>query len=172
MWASTMPLLSEVADMRRLVDQYSVVKRPSFGVVDPRNSPYLGIWDLTTALALIFTALVTPFEVAFVVGINVPLFVVNRMVDLIFAADIVLQFFLAIPISGKGGGIVSTLQPEPRNQHGSLLFPSAPLLSLGLRSSPAAASFGRSTVRRSSEPTSVAGLRSTPSRRRCPPLTS
>ena len=32
-------------------------------VIDPRNSRYLGYWDLATVLALFFVALVTPFGV-------------------------------------------------------------------------------------------------------------
>jgi hypothetical protein len=58
-------------------------------------------WDATVTLALVFTGLFTPFEVAFVEGkcthptfVVDPLFALNRMVDLIFLCDMVLQFFL------------------------------------------------------------------------------
>jgi len=34
-------------------------------LIDPRTSKFIGYWDMTTALALLFTALVTPWEVAF-----------------------------------------------------------------------------------------------------------
>ena len=36
--------------------------RPWF-IIDPRHSHFLAYWDLTTGLALVFTALVTPWEV-------------------------------------------------------------------------------------------------------------
>jgi hypothetical protein len=51
-------------------------------------------WDLTILLALLFTAVVTPFEVAFLeTEINV-LFIVNRLIDLIFIFDMVKEFHL------------------------------------------------------------------------------
>ena len=62
---------------------------------DPRKSSFLVVWDCITLFALIYTALVTPFEVAFLeprVGV---LFVINRFVDLCFLTDLVLNFFLA-----------------------------------------------------------------------------
>jgi len=76
-------------------------------VIDPRYSPSIGYWDMTTAIGLIFTALVTPFEVSVLAdqGLIVPLFVINRIVDVIFLCDIVLQFFIAYPGEGRGEGI-------------------------------------------------------------------
>lgn len=38
--------------------------RPRF-LIDPRYSKFSQVWDVCTMLALIFTALVTPFEVSF-----------------------------------------------------------------------------------------------------------
>ena len=64
--------------------------------VDPMHNKYTPIWDVVIVSALFFTALETPFEVTFmdegpcVTG----LFIVNRIVDLIFLIDIVLQFVL------------------------------------------------------------------------------
>ena len=75
-------------------------------VIDPRTSKYLGYWDIVTIVALLFVALVTPFEVAF---LEAPrdakdiwerfesvgwLFCVNRLVDCLFTVDLVLQFRL------------------------------------------------------------------------------
>ena len=54
----------------------------------------IGIWDSITAMALIFTALVTPFEVGFLPSPETPLdglFVVNRLLDAIFIIDMVLS---------------------------------------------------------------------------------
>ena len=49
--------------------------------IDPRKSKVMGYWDSITGLALIFTALVTPFEVAFLEAAESagePMFIVNR----------------------------------------------------------------------------------------------
>ena len=75
-------------------------------VIDPRTNHWLGSWDITTMVALLFVAIVTPFEIAF---LEAPrnagdilnrmylvgwLFIVNRLVDGIFVVDMVLQFRL------------------------------------------------------------------------------
>ena len=71
-------------------------------VLDPRTNQWVAWWDLVTTLALLFTALVTPVEVAFLQAPNnwaerlaSPLFWTNRCIDVIFIADMILQFFLA-----------------------------------------------------------------------------
>jgi hypothetical protein len=54
----------------------------------------MGIWDAITAVALVFTALVTPFEVGFLPPPETPsdwLFVVNRVLDSIFIIDMVIS---------------------------------------------------------------------------------
>ena len=75
-------------------------------VIDPRVSKLLGPWDLLCVIALLFVALVTPFEVAFLesprsaadIGQRFSsvgwLWCVNRLVDVIFTIDLVLQFRL------------------------------------------------------------------------------
>ena len=72
-------------------------------ILDPRKSSWLVKWDVTTMLAVIFTALVTPYEVAVLeapsswqLAVSNPLFVVNRTIDVIFGLDIVLQFFVMV----------------------------------------------------------------------------
>ena len=64
-------------------------------VIDPR-SPRMQSWDLLIGLLLVYTALVTPYEVAFL-ETTWPsvLFVINRFVDLCFLTDLVMNFFLA-----------------------------------------------------------------------------
>ena len=59
-------------------------------------------WDGVTFCALIFTAIVTPVEVAFTNSGSLkahewPIFCVNRLVDLVFLSDLLLQFFVAYP---------------------------------------------------------------------------
>ena len=67
-------------------------------VIDPRGNSWLGFWDLATSVALIFTALVTPYEAGFVppvpfpARLSDPLFVINRVIDIIFIFDMILQF--------------------------------------------------------------------------------
>jgi hypothetical protein len=78
----------------------------------------IAYWDLVTTLALIFTALVTPFEVAF---LQAPapserwsdtLFLCNRTVDVIFILDMLMQFRIAFPTDGDDGTrwITNTVQ--------------------------------------------------------------
>ena len=75
-------------------------------VIDPRRSPIFAWWDGITVVALIFTALVTPYEVAFLppsASVLDPMFLINRSVDGIFACDIILQFFIMQMVSDKYG---------------------------------------------------------------------
>ena len=47
------------------LDQFRNARhRPRF-LIDPRYSKFSQVWDVCTMLALVFTALVTPFEVSF-----------------------------------------------------------------------------------------------------------
>jgi potassium voltage-gated channel Eag-related subfamily H protein 7 len=83
--------------------------KPRF-IIDPRHSKFSGYWDLVTMLALLFTAVVTPFEVSF---LSAPqkweevdgLFLVNRLIDLIFIIDLILQFFLMYPEGDPETGV-------------------------------------------------------------------
>ena len=71
-------------------------------VLVPGQNRFLSYWDLCSASALLYTAILTPFEVAFLSpagGGNQawlePWFVINRILDFIFSVDIILQFFTA-----------------------------------------------------------------------------
>ena len=53
-------------------------------------------WDVVTAVALLFTALVTPYEVGFLPPATDPwntLWLTNRLIDIIFVFDMVFQCF-------------------------------------------------------------------------------
>ena len=81
------------------------LQAPRF-LIDPRRSRIIGPWDAVTALALVFTALFTPFEVAFLLSPNTPAetaFILNRLVDFVFICDIGVQFFLMQSVSDKYG---------------------------------------------------------------------
>ena len=56
------------------------------------EGPWCTRWDVLTSLALIYTALSTPYEVSFVPSPPTWLFVLNRVVDLIFISDMVVSF--------------------------------------------------------------------------------
>ena len=66
-------------------------------VIDPRNVKWMSMWDLVMVSAMIFTAIVTPFEVAFAdEGRFIrPMWVCNRVVDFLFIFDMLLIFRLA-----------------------------------------------------------------------------
>ena len=64
---------------------------------DPRGFTIFPAWDFVSAIALVFTAVVTPYEVGFLPASTSPsegLFIINRIVDSVFVIDLVLQFFL------------------------------------------------------------------------------
>jgi len=61
-------------------------------------SLFMRRWDIVTLVLLAFTATVTPFEVCFLnpdVDLRDGLFWVDRLVDLLFAFDVVINFNLA-----------------------------------------------------------------------------
>ena len=69
-------------------------------VIDPRRVTSVAHWDLAMTLALFYVALVTPVEVAFIKSpaleakwLN-PIFLINRLLDVMFIADMLLQFRL------------------------------------------------------------------------------
>ena len=67
-------------------------------LIDPRTSKRMGYWDFTTVMALLFTALVTPFEVAFLEPVTGDaLYVINWVVNGIFIVDMIFQFCMIYP---------------------------------------------------------------------------
>jgi len=78
-----------------------IQKKPWF-IIDPRTSKFVGYWDGISMTALIFTAIVTFVEVAFVEssGEADTLFWINRSVDMIFLTDVFINFILMYPHQG------------------------------------------------------------------------
>ena len=69
-------------------------------IIDPQHSKAMTYWDAVTTTALIYTALVTPYEVGFLQAAEDPadtLFIINQLLTVIFVIDIVLQFSLMYP---------------------------------------------------------------------------
>ncbi len=96
--------LGDITAAARIVhEEDNMAKRPWY-IIDPRNS-FMSYWDALGALALIFTLIVTPFEVGFIPPAQCFnwLFVINRLVDLIFFADLIIQFFLMYRITKTKG---------------------------------------------------------------------
>jgi len=99
---------SEVAEMVAYFEERT--REPRFLILP--ESQYMQRWDLVTLIALMFTAFVTPYEVAllesevdyFKVTTWDGLFSINRVIDLIFFKDMVMQFFLAYRLNTTGGG--------------------------------------------------------------------
>ena len=105
------------SEARSKRSRYEYKKRPWF-VLDPRSSRFIPIWDAVTAFALIFTIIVTPYEVGFVPGEYSSavdtLFVLNRIVDSIFFVDMMLQFVIMYQEGGKFGGQAMMCAPKSR----------------------------------------------------------
>ena len=78
-------------------------------IIDPHKATWTAYWDLITTSALLYTAIVTPVEVSFIPSpppdetYSQTLFWVNRCVDLIFITDMILQFRLAVRVTGVNG---------------------------------------------------------------------
>ena len=75
--------------------------------IDPLHSQWLSYWDLTTTLALIYTAIVTPVEVAFLAPpvdrLSNGVFLANRGVDCVFIIDMLIQFRVMVRITDSEG---------------------------------------------------------------------
>lgn len=77
-------------------------------LMHPTDSVVLQWWDFTTTLALLFTAIATPWETAFVASSDDlapwedPWFIIGRLIDVIFLVDMVLQGgFIMYPLEQK-----------------------------------------------------------------------
>lgn len=105
-------ILEEVERVRLLLRRLN-----SNWIVDP-HSNMMRYWDVVTFAALTFTAIVTPVEVAFT-GSTTPskngritheigIFTLNRIVDMVFLVDIVLQFFVAFYDETMGSMLIKS----------------------------------------------------------------
>ena len=82
------------------------MKRTAWWVIDPRRSKWAPYWDLVMVGAFGFTASITPVEVSFLGdGSHMDgLWFANRVVDLCFCVDIVLNFCLGFKENQERGG--------------------------------------------------------------------
>ena len=89
----------EIKEMRK------IIRKQGRGIIHPRTAKWLQWWDAVSFACLLFTASVTPFEVTLLPSValqalpsqpqHLGLFLVNRLVDLFFLADLCLNFFMA-----------------------------------------------------------------------------
>ena len=85
-----------------------LIKPLPWYLVHPRKAGWLVPWDAAIATALVFTAFVTPFEVALLEGGGVDaLFVINRVIDILFLLDMCLQFVLIVPEGSGPNGLAA-----------------------------------------------------------------
>jgi len=88
--------------------------RSTYNVIYSRMTIFPA-WDAIGAAALLFTAAVTPFEVGFLPAPTTalePLFIINRLVDLVFVLDVFFQFFIMVPIEAKVGQAIGKQEWE------------------------------------------------------------
>ena len=104
----------QLEENRKIMEEESTrlrehIRRRRKWTLDP-HSWTVSRWDAATTVALLFTAIVTPFEVGVLHALPLeesltdPLFWLNRVVDIIFLMDIVLQSFIAFQEPVENGG--------------------------------------------------------------------
>lgn len=83
---------SQALKHRQSLEQNKAYVQSSW-VVWP-TSKKVQAWDFVVAVALVYTVVLTPFQVAFLDGTPLEIFILNRLVDCCLVSDLVLQMFL------------------------------------------------------------------------------
>ena len=104
---------------RSVTAQLSAQQKKRTFLIDPRSSVRLAWWDAAGGAVLIFTAMVTPFEVAFLPPADDPAnsrFIINRFIDLFFMIDMLVQLMIMYPLDNvaalaKNGGAIVQRAP-------------------------------------------------------------
>jgi hypothetical protein len=105
----------KLAQFQRVQDRMIRMKRVKWYILDP-HATGMQIWDAVTAFALIFTAIVTPLEVAFFPApfcADEAMFIINRLVDSMFLIDMFLQVRSAPPRHRRTPGAAPPPPPHP-----------------------------------------------------------
>ena len=86
----------------------------SVWIIDPQHSRWMRYHDLLMVVALAFTAIVTPVEVAFIEEnhLSSGLWWLNRLVDLVFLLDMLISFNLAYREHSDRGGHCTPADPS------------------------------------------------------------
>jgi hypothetical protein len=113
----------EVDEMKAQANEHSRKLGETHCTLHPNHSAFLGRWNIAISIALAYTALVTPYELVFRGKPKVDgIFVANRMFDIVFIADICLQFFVAIFDKGNGSWILDLPSIRQRYIQGSFVM--------------------------------------------------
>ena len=101
---------------RQQVDVLREELRRKHFLLEP-HSDYMKFWDIVQIVSLAIIAIVTPFEVCFGnAGLN--LYVLNRLLDVIFIKDMIMQFFLKVEVKREDiNGTVLLRNPELIRRH-------------------------------------------------------
>jgi hypothetical protein len=70
------------------------LKRYDYFIILP-DDPFKKKWDMLIIAVLIFTALVSPYRIAFITVDTTPWVVIETIVDITFSIDLILNFFFA-----------------------------------------------------------------------------
>jgi len=107
-WPEASPRSAEREKFKESVDIYRL--RFESNKADPRVRfpDNMARWDSVTGSALLFTMLFTPYEVALLKTKFDLLFILNRVIDLVFVMDIYLCFFTAFRSSPRNGNKLIT----------------------------------------------------------------
>ena len=102
-WKPSAPRMDDSKTVREYVEK---LEKRNKGIIDPRVSQFIGNWDLITMALLLFTTLITPYEVVFLpASVDLTsLFVINRFVDGCFIFDMFIQFNLSYQAKPEDGG--------------------------------------------------------------------
>lgn len=92
-------------------------------VLNPSTNTWLQWWDLGTVAALSFVAIVTPVEVAVLDTRLDAMFALNRVLDLVFVIDMVLQFCVAYRVKTPIGTRLETRRFVIRRHYLRTWFP-------------------------------------------------
>jgi hypothetical protein len=91
-----------IAQVTAIRQQFEQRRREQRWILLPGQSIFLDRWDVLGVFMIAYTALFTPFEVAFLDGFNDisawknGRFLCNRLIDVFFLLDLLLQFFVAV----------------------------------------------------------------------------
>ena len=98
--------VEDVLDAYRVHTDNEHVENAPWYIIRP-TSTFMSVWDGVTSAALIFTALVTPFEVAFLepaTSATEGLFIINRLIDGVFIFDMGIQFCIMYKVGNEENG--------------------------------------------------------------------
>jgi len=85
-------------------------------LIDP-NCKYMKVWDMIIGICLLYTAMLTPFEVAFMETQLDGWFIMNIVIMLVFIKDIIMQFSLKVTIQKPTGTTTLRDKRQIRNRY-------------------------------------------------------